>query len=87
MLPGVCPPKGVADNQMAFAATVKVAAAPVLNTDRLCATGGPVSGRYEKVRFAGATVSVGEPAGATEPLKTCDPESVAGLVLSETVSV
>jgi hypothetical protein len=46
-----------------------------------------VSGRYEKVRFAGATVSVGEPAGATEPLKTCDPESVAGLVLSETVSV
>jgi hypothetical protein len=46
-----------------------------------------MSGRYEKLRFAGATVSVGEPACATEPLKTCEPESEAGLVLSETVSV
>src|ERR1035437_1563123 len=86
MLPGVCPPKGVADSQMAFTTTVKVAAAPVANTDRLCATGGPVSGRYEKLRFVGATVSVGEPACATEPLRTCEAESGAGLVLSETAS-
>jgi hypothetical protein len=87
MLPGVCPPNGVVESQLPFTPTVKVVAVPVVNTDRFCWTGRPVSGRYVKLRLAGDTVSVGDPAWAIVPLKTCELESGVGLVLSETVSV
>ena len=87
MFPGVCPPEGPADSQLPFTATVKLVAVPVVNNDRLCWTGRPVSGRYEKLTLAGATVSVGEPACAIVPLKACAPASGAGLVLSVTFSV
>jgi len=46
-------PKALPTARWRLQATVKVAVAPVENTDRLCRTGGPVSGRYEKLRFAG----------------------------------
>jgi hypothetical protein len=58
-----------------------------VNTERFCWTGSPASDLYEKLRLAGDTVSVGDPAGPIVPLNACELESAVGLVLSDTVNV